>query len=185
MRSSPLLERVLPHQLSFRFIPSSLLHKHLHVSRFNAESAMLLPHNHQTERFTCPSCAFSSPLLRALLLPRTVILAENLALRHHSASSSVVVKRPKLRRRDRIFWVWLSQLWSGWRSTLLILQPDTVVRWHQQGFRIYWRWKSRGKPGRPKIDPEIRRLIRQMSRENVTWGAPRIHSELSLLAVTQ
>ena len=123
-------------------------------------------------------------LFRALLLPRTVILAENLALRHQLSILQRSVKRPKLRRRDRIFWVWLSQLWSGWRSALLILQPDTVVRWHQQGFKLYWCWKSRGKPGRPRIDPEIRRLIRQMSRENATWGAPRIQSELQLLGYT-
>ncbi len=63
----------------------------------------------------------------------------------------------------------------------MIVQPDTVVRWHRDGFRLYWRWKSRGEPGRPKIDPEIRKLIRRMCHENPTWGAPRIHSELKLL----
>ena len=94
------------------------------------------------------------------------------------------MRRPRLRQRDRIFWVWLSRLWPGWRSALLIVQPNTVVHWHQLGFRLYWRWKPRGKPGRPKIDPEIRRLIRQMSRENVTWGSPRIQSELALLGYT-
>jgi len=84
--------------------------------------------------------------------------------------------------RDRILWVWLSRLWSGWRSALLIVQPDTVGRWHQLGFKLYWRWKSRTrKLGRPKIDEELRQLIRQMSRENVAWGAPRIQSELALL----
>ena len=63
----------------------------------------------------------------------------------------------------------------------MIVQPDTVIRWHRQGFRLYWRWKSRGRPGRPKIEPEVRELIRRMSRENPTWGAPRIQSELALL----
>jgi transposase InsO family protein len=72
-------------------------------------------------------------------------------------------------------------LWSGWRSALLIVQPDTVVRWHRQGFRLYWRWKSRKKPGRPKADRTIRDLIRRMCRQNQTWGAPRIQSELALL----
>ena len=91
-------------------------------------------------------------------------------------------KRPRLRQRDRIFWVWLSKLWSDWRSVLVIVQPDTVVRWHRQGFQLYWRWKSRpSKRGRPKIAAEIRNLIRQMSRENPTWGAPRIQSELHFL----
>jgi transposase InsO family protein len=63
----------------------------------------------------------------------------------------------------------------------MIVKPETVIRWHRDGFRLYWRWKSRKKPGRPKIDAEIRSLIRRMSRENATWGAPRIHSELALL----
>jgi hypothetical protein len=65
---------------------------------------------------------------------------------------------------------------------LLIVQPDTVVGWHRQGFKLYWRWKSRiGKVGRPKIEAEIRKLIRRTSRENPLWGTPRIQSELSLL----
>ena len=117
-------------------------------------------------------------------MPRAVILAENLALRHQLCVLQRSVKRPRLRQRDRILWAWLSRLWADWRSSLMIVKPDTVVRWHQQGFRLYWRWKSRGKPGRPKIDAEIRRLIRQMSRENVTWGSPRIQSELALLGHT-
>ena len=66
----------------------------------------------------------------------------------------------------------------------MIVKPDTVIAWHRQGFRLYWRWKSRRKPGRPKIDPEIRHLIRRVSRENATWGAPRIQSELALLGYT-
>ncbi len=91
-------------------------------------------------------------------------------------------KRPKLRPRDRVFWVWVSQLWSNWRSVLVIVQPATVVRWHHQCFKLYWRWKSRAKkPGRPPIWREIRDLVRRMCRENPTWGAPRIHSELRLL----
>ena len=65
---------------------------------------------------------------------------------------------------------------------LVIVQPETVVRWHRMGFRLYWRWKStRGKPGRPKVARELRDLIRRMSRENSTWGAPRIADELRLL----
>jgi transposase InsO family protein len=87
-----------------------------------------------------------------------------------------------LRKRDRIFWVWLSRIWAGWRSVLVIVQPDTVVGWHRQGFRLYWRWKSSaGKVGRPRIEAELRKLIRRMCRENPSWGAPRIHSELRLL----
>ncbi len=121
-------------------------------------------------------------LVRALLLPRDALVAENLALRQQLAILQRNSKCPRLRRCDRAFWVLLSKLWSNWRSVLVIVQPETVVRWHRQGFRLYWRRKSRKwKIGRPKIEAEIRELILQMSRENPTWGAPRIHSELNLL----
>ncbi len=124
-------------------------------------------------------------LLRACILRRAALAAENLALRHQLGILQRSVKRPRLRPRDRIFWVWLSRLWSDWQSSLMIVKPETVIRWHRDGFRLYWRWKSRRhKRGRPEIDTEIRSLIRQMSRENATWGAPRIQSELKLLGYT-
>ena len=119
--------------------------------------------------------------LRAQFHSQAELAVENLALRQQLAILSEQKKRPRLRTRDRIFWVWLSRLWTGWRSLLVIVQPDTVVRWHRQGFRLYWRWKSRAKSGRPKVEVEIRKLIRRMCRENQSWGAPRIHSELQLL----
>ena len=90
--------------------------------------------------------------------------------------------RPRLSRGDRIFWVLASRLWSGWRGVLHVVQPDSVIRWHRQGFRYYWRWKSRRR-GRPKIDPEVIHLIRQMCRANQLWGAPRIHGELLKLGI--
>jgi hypothetical protein len=121
-------------------------------------------------------------LLRAMLIPKMHLAVENLALRQQLAVCKQSVKRPKLHPRDRVFWVWLSRLWPNWRSALAIVQPETVIRWHRQGFKLYWRWKSRAcKVGRPGIDREIRELIRRMSRENPTWGAPRILSELLLL----
>lgn len=123
-------------------------------------------------------------LLRACILRRAALVAENLALRHQLGILQRSVKRPRLRPRDRIFWVWLSRLWSDWQSSLMIVKPETVIRWHRQGFRLYWRWKSRKKPGRPEIDAEICSLIQQMSRENATWGAPRIQAELQLLGYT-
>ena len=120
--------------------------------------------------------------LRSLLRTQTELAAENLALRQQLAILEHNSKRPRLRKPDRIFWAWLSRLWPNWRSALLIVQPETVVRWHQQGFKLYWRWKSQSrKPGRPKIDAEIRKLIRRMSLENPFWGTPRIQSELRLL----
>ncbi len=120
--------------------------------------------------------------LRSILRSQTELAAENLALRQQLAILKEKAKRPRLRPRDRVFWVWLSKLWSNWRSVLVIVQPRTVVRWHGQGFKLYWRWKSRAKkPGRPPIWREIRSLVRRVCRENPTWGAPRIHSELKLL----
>jgi putative transposase len=120
--------------------------------------------------------------LRAFILGRAAAAFENLALRQQVAVFKQSVKRPKLRLRDRVFWVLLSRLWPNWRSALAIVQPETVVKWHRQGFKLFWRWKSRArKSGRPPIKREIRDLIRRMSCENPTWGAPRIVSELALL----
>jgi Integrase core domain len=75
----------------------------------------------------------------------------------------------------------LSQLWKKWREVLIIVKPETVIKWHRQGFKLYWRWKSKAPVGRPKIDKEIRELMRKMSRENPLWGVPRIQAELRLL----
>jgi putative transposase len=121
-------------------------------------------------------------LLRGLLANRAALAAENLALRQQLGVLQRSCKRPRLRRRDRVFWVWPSRLWQGWRSCLIVVQPATVVRWHRQGFRLYWRWRSRSnKAGRPSLDAEVQQLIRRMCRENPLWGAPRIESELALL----
>ena len=120
-------------------------------------------------------------VLKAFFGSRAALAAENLALRQQLIVLRRSVKRPHLRKGDRIFWSWLSRLWTGWRSALLIVQPATVVRWHRQGFRLYWARKSRKKLGRPKVDRTIRDLIRRMCQENSTWGAPRIQSELALL----
>src|SRR5436853_4596140 len=84
----------------------------------------------------------------------------------------------------RIFWVVLSRLWKNWRSSLQVVRPETVVRWHRQGFRRYWAWKSRRRWGRPAIGRDLPDLIRQMSRANPLWGAPRIHGELLKLGLT-
>jgi hypothetical protein len=120
--------------------------------------------------------------IRGILRDRAELAAENLSLGQQLAILKQTVKRPRLRKRDRVFWAWLAQFWPNWRSALLIVQPETVIRRHRQGFKLYWRWKSRcSKVGRPKIEAEIRRLIRQMSHNNPTWGSPRIQSELALL----
>src|SRR5450759_5346717 len=120
-------------------------------------------------------------VLRLLLLPHSQLVLENLALRQQLTILRRSAPKPRLRPWDRVFWVWLSRCWAGWKDALAIVSPATVVRWQRQGFRLWWRWKSRGRPGRPRIDPELRRLIRRLSRENPLWGAPRIQAELRLL----
>jgi len=120
----------------------------------------------------------------SLFKSRQKLLLENLALRQQLAVLNRSAKRPQLTPADRMFWVVLSRLWRHWSETLLIVQPETVVRWHRQGFRQYWAWKSRRqKLGRPSIDPAVRDLIQNMSRTNPLWGAPRIHGELLKLDI--
>jgi len=116
---------------------------------------------------------------------RAVVQLENLALRHQiGVLQRSTRKRCKLTPADRLFWVWLSRIWSGWRSTLAIVQPETVIAWHRAGFRLFWSWKvRRGQPGRPVISREVRDLIRRMCRENPRWGAPRVHGELLKLGI--
>ena len=120
-------------------------------------------------------------LFRSLFVSRLSLATEILVLRQQLLVLNRTVKRPKLRQRDRLFWVCLSKLWKDWRDALIIVKPDTVLKWHREGFRLYWRWKSKASIGRPPIDKEIRELIRRISRENPLWGAPRIQSELRLL----
>ena len=109
---------------------------------------------------------------------------ENMALRQQVAMLRRSVKRPRPSMADKLFWILLARYKPNWRSALHALHPDTVVRWHREGFRRYWRWKSRGpKPGRPPIDVALRQLIREMQATNVGWGAPRIHGELLKLGI--
>jgi putative transposase len=103
---------------------------------------------------------------------------ENLALRQQLVVWKARQPRPQLVATDRIFWVVLSRLWTNWRHSLQVVRPETVVRWHRQGFRRYWTWESRCRSGRPVIRTELRELIRRMSCANPLWGAPRIHGEL-------
>ena len=120
--------------------------------------------------------------LRTLLGSSAAVTLENVALRYRLAALQRSVARPRLRRRDRIFWISLSRLWAGWRASLVIVQPATVLAWHRQGFQLYWRWKSRRRAaGRPPIDGDIRTLIRRMARDNPTWGRRRIQTELRFL----
>jgi transposase InsO family protein len=121
-------------------------------------------------------------VLAALASPfksKSRLEAENAVLRHQ-----LIVLRRKLKGRarltnnDRWFLVQMYRWFPSILTVVTIVQPETLVRWHRAGFRRYWRWKSRRRGGRPPIEAELRALIRQMSRENLLWGAPRIHGEL-------
>jgi hypothetical protein len=91
--------------------------------------------------------------------------------------------KPRLTTADRLLFVWLYRLVPSLLNAAVIIQPDTIVRWHRAGFRSYWRWKSRSRGGRPKVPVEVRNLIRRMNAENPLWGAPRIHGELLKLGI--
>jgi putative transposase len=120
--------------------------------------------------------------LRALSLGSAGIALENVALRHQLLVLQRSVGRSRLSRWDRILWVWLSRLWMRWRSSLIMVQPATVLAWHRQDFRLYWHWRSTAnRVGRPRLGAEIRQLIHRMARENPTWGRRRIQAELALL----
>jgi putative transposase len=117
--------------------------------------------------------------LSAFFRSRHNLGLEILALRQQLGVLKRKHPRPRLRFQDRIFWILLRRLWPAWSDILVIVKPETVVAWHRAGFRLFWRMRSCPKsPGRPKIDVEVRALIRCMVKENKTWGAPRIHGEL-------
>lgn len=113
----------------------------------------------------------------ALLRTGVAVAAEIAALRHQLAVLGR--DRPthlRLNPWDRALWAFVLQRWSGWRSALVIVRPETVIAWHRKGFRLLWRWRSRA--GRPSTRAETRALIRRMAAENPIWGATRIHGEL-------
>jgi transposase InsO family protein len=104
---------------------------------------------------------------------------ENLFLRHQlNIALRRSPKRLQLRASDRALMVWMTRMWPSLLGLTQVVQPATILRWQRSGFRAYWRWKSGGRPGRPRVERELRDLIRRMSEENPLWGAPRIHGEL-------
>jgi putative transposase len=128
-----------------------------------------------------------------LLVARAVALAcrghhelvlENLALRHQVHALTRTVRHPQLRRRDRLFWIVLAETWRNWRTALVFVRPDTVVRWHREWLCRRWtRRSARLRAGRPRTDAAIRTLVRRMAAANPLWRAPRIHGELGRLGV--
>jgi transposase InsO family protein len=126
-------------------------------------------------------------LLHALASPfksQARLEAEIVFLRHQlNLQRRRLPAKPRLTAADRLLFVWLYRLVPSLLNAAVVIQPDTIVRWHRAGFRAYWRWKSRSRGGRPKVAAEVRCLIRQMSVENSLWGAPRIHGELLKLGI--
>ena len=106
-----------------------------------------------------------------------------LALRQQLAAYAHAGSKPRLTSLDRAFWVVLFRFWPHWKDTLVIVKPDTVIRWHRRGFRLYWRAISKRGPGRPPIPAEVKVLIRRLADEN-EWRARRIHAELEKLGFT-
>ena len=111
---------------------------------------------------------------------RAVLELENLALRHQlQVLRRQRPGRPRLFTIDRLLWVWFYRLWPRCLDTMVLVKPATVVQWDRQGFRLFWRSLS----GRPSVDREIRKLIREMNAAKPLWGAPRIHGELLKLGI--
>jgi len=122
-------------------------------------------------------CALLSP--RAKLAARLLASESQLAIFKHRIYQKKEPK-PRFNPAFRLLWSLFSRCWNGWRSAAHLMQPATVIKWHRQGFRLYWRWKSR-KRGRPKLGAEMRKLIKQISSENRLWSAERVHDHLVLL----
>src|SRR6202521_1391759 len=121
-------------------------------------------------------------MLRVFRTRRNLLL-ENLVLRQQLTVLKRKRPRPRIAALDKLFWVLARRFWSGWKHALIVVTPDTVVRWHRSGFALYWRAISRARrvTGRRRISKEVRDLVFRMVMENPAWGAPRIHGELLLL----
>ena len=123
--------------------------------------------------------------VRVLVGSRAEAAVENLMLRQQLAVlTRPTRKRPRLRRCDKVFWVLARRLWRHWSQHLVVVQPATVIRWHRQGWKLFWRWKSRPRLGRPRLSAEVRELIAVMARDNPLWGSERIRGELLKLEIT-
>jgi hypothetical protein len=106
----------------------------------------------------------------SVLQPRGIGARGHCAPPPTGSAASPASRPSRLSALDRILWIWLHGVWPRCLNIMVLVKPATVVQWHRQGFRIYWRWRSR--PGRPSVDREVRDLIRQMNSANPLWGAP-------------
>ena len=137
---------------------------------------------YDTDFMLCPLRLLVVPFIR-IFRSRRDLLLENLALRQQLVVLKQRYPRPQVSTSDKLFWVNLRRLWPEWKHALILVQPETVVRWHRAGFKLSWTWLSRRRvrAGRKCVNKELRELIFRMIAENSTWGAPRIHGELKML----
>jgi putative transposase len=124
------------------------------------------------------------PTLGAFFRDRHDLVVENLLLRHQLCISLRSRPRPHLKSIDRLFWLFARRLIPTWRWHLVLVRPETVLRWHCRGWRLYWRWRSGHHLGWPRLSPEIRELITTMASQNPLWGTERIRGELLKLGIT-
>ena len=117
-------------------------------------------------------------VFRTAFLTRASLALENAALRQQLTIHQRNQRHPRLQIRDRVFWILRRKLWSGWDRTLLIVKPETVIAWHRQGLRLFWRRRSRrGKVGRPQIPREHIAFIQRISSDHPEWGEDKISEE--------
>ena len=136
---------------------------------------------HHVTRLVCTLLILLGDALRCLRLcphPSPTLVAENLFLRKQLALYQERKVNPSRATHATRLPLTVLARWVDWRQALVIVQPQTLIYWHRQGFRLFWRWTSR--PGRPLLPADLRRLIRRMARENLTWGEERIANELLL-----
>ena len=123
--------------------------------------------------------------IATVFISRHALALENLALRHQLTVYQRSDVKPRIQPVDRVFWSWLSCIWSGWRDALVFVQPRTIIAWQGKRSRDHWaRISGRTTPGRPSTSAEIRRLIRRMSKANPLWGSPKIVGELEKIGIT-
>jgi putative transposase len=114
-------------------------------------------------------------LFRVVLRSRADLVAENLLLRQQlTVLSRPTRRRPRVRSRDKLFWVLICALRRDWRQHLVLVRPDTLVRWHLHAWKLFWRWRSRHRLGRPRLSAAVGELIARIAQENPRWGSERI-----------
>lgn len=119
-----------------------------------------------------------------MVTTRARLEAENIVLRHQlNVLRRSAPKKPRFTNLDRLVFVWLYRLFPSILDAVTVIRPETILRWHRGGFRLYWRWRSQPRGGRPRVPADVRGLIREMSLANPLWGAPRIHGELLKLGI--